>query len=358
MVHPVLSILVITHNQRELLERCLSSVLGQKLNVPFEVIVSDDRSDDGTAEYIADLQNQITNGKLHITNLTQLFYTRCNSNDCDPKNVSERCGWNKLNVYTHAQGDFFVNIDADDYLRSNDIYQTQLDMLASHPECAMCMQDVWPVRDGESQPSSQPWPSFGRLKNGQVLSAYDILSEYRALNQCYMIRRHPEQDCAALYGKHFDDTVITLHHLQFGPVVYVDRADYAWVQYATSITKTLRGDDNVAEYGLLPLHHIRFIPAFAGMFMQDGLKDIIHMLRVFADKGYQWDLTERTQAAFEETPGRIYRVLAKPQSTFRDRLYLRYVRIVALMYDKYKWSNWEYLYGLLISREAAKKIFK
>lgn len=358
MNSPKLSILVITHNQRELLKRCLDSVLGQKLNVPFEVIVSDDRSDDGTAEYMADLQDQITNDKRQITNLTQLIYTRCNSNDCDPKNVSERCGWNKLNVYNHARGKCFVNIDADDYLRSDDIYQAQLDMLEAHPECSMCMQDVWPVRDGDSQPSGQPWPSFGQLKNGQVLSAYDILSEYRALNQCYMIRRHPEQDCAALYGKHFDDTVITLHHLQFGPVVYVDRADYAWVQYATSITKTLRGDDNVVEYGLLPLHHIRFIPAFADMFMQDGLKDIIHMLKVFADKGYQWNLTERTLAAFEETPGRIYRVLAKPQSTFRDRLYLRYVRIVALMYGKYKWSNWEYLYGLLISREAAKKIFK
>ena len=259
-------------------------------------------------------------------------------------------------TYQHARGEYFVNIDADDYLKSDTIYQAQLDMLLAHPECSMCMQDVWPVRDGESQPSSQPWPSCGRLKNGQVLSAYDILSEYRALNQCYMIRRRPEQDCAALYGKHFDDTVITLHHLQFGPVVYVDRADYAWVQYATSITKTLRGDDNVAEYGLLPLHHIRFIPAFAGMFMQDGLKDIIHMLKVFADKGYQWSLTERTQAAFQETSGHIYRVLSHSESTLSDRMYLRYVRLVALMYSRYQWSNWQYLYGLLINREAARKI--
>jgi glycosyltransferase involved in cell wall biosynthesis len=67
-MQPVLSILVITHNQRDLLKRCLDSVLGQKLNVPFEVIVSDDRSDDGTAEFMADLQNQITNDQLQITN--------------------------------------------------------------------------------------------------------------------------------------------------------------------------------------------------------------------------------------------------------------------------------------------------
>ena len=65
----ILSILVITHNQRELLKRCLDSVLGQKLNVPFEVIVSDDRSDDRTAEYMAELIQQWKDGELKINNL-------------------------------------------------------------------------------------------------------------------------------------------------------------------------------------------------------------------------------------------------------------------------------------------------
>lgn len=356
MLNPHLSILVITHNQREFLKRCLDSVLGQKLNVPFEVIVSDDRSDDETAEFMADLQNQITNDQLLITNLTQLVYTRCNSNDCDPKNVSERCGWNKLNVYNHARGKYFVNIDADDFLRSDDIYQAQLDMLEAHPECSMCMQDVWQVNDGESIEKGYRWPSFGKLTNEQVLSAREIITTYRALNQCYMIRRHQEVDCASLYGKHFDDTIITQHHLQFGPCVYVDRADYVWIQYKTSITKTLQGDDNLVEYGLLFLHHIRFIPTFASEFMYEGLAGFIHMFKVLAEKDYHWQLTDRTQAAFRETPGWIYQVFSYNQSKWYDRIKLRYIRIVALLYSRFKWTNWKYLYGLLISREAARKI--
>lgn len=356
MNDPILSILVITHNQRELLKRCLDSVLGQKLNVPFEVIVSDDRSDDGTAEFMADLQNQITNDRLQITNLTQLIYTRCNSNDCDPKNVSERCGWNKLNVYNHARGKYFVNIDADDFLRSDDIYQAQLDMLEAHPECSMCMQDVWQVNDGEPIDKGIRWPSFCKLKNGQILQLKQIVSSYRALNQCYMIRRHQEKDCASLYGKYFDDTIITLHHLQFGSCVYLDRADYVWVQYKTSITKTLQGDDNLAEYGLLFLHHIRFIPFFASEFMLEGLSEFVHMLKVLSEKNYHWQLTERSQAAFRDPPGRIYRVFSHPQSTFLDRLYLRYIRLVALFYSRFKLTNWKYLYGLLIDRKSASKI--
>lgn len=354
--NPILSILVIMHNQCDLLKRCLDSVLGQKLNVPFEVIVSDDRSEDGTAEFIAELQSQIKNGERVVPNLQELVYTRCNSNDCDPKNVSERCGWNKLNVYNHARGTYFVNIDADDFLRSNDIYQAQLDMLEAHPKCSMCMQDVWQVNDGEPIEKGDRWPSFGKLSNEQVLSAKEIITTYRALNQCYMIRRHPEVDCASLYGKHFDDTIITQHHLQFGPCVYVDRADYVWVQYKTSITKTLQGEDNLVEYGLLQLHHIRFIPYFASIFMNEGLKDIIHMFKELDKKGYHWQLTDRTQAAFRETPGWIYRVFSYNQSKWYDRIELRYIRIMALLYSRFKWTNWEYLYGLLISREAARKI--
>ncbi len=336
MTQPILSILVITHNQRELLKRCLDSVLGQKLNVPFEVIVSDDRSDDGTAEYMADLQDQITNDQLQITNLTQLVYTRCNSNDCDPKNLSERCGWNKLNAYSHAHGDFFVNIDADDYLRSDDIYQTQLDMLDVHPECSMCMQDVWPVRDGESQPSSQPWPSFGRLKNGQVLSAYDIVSDYRALNQCYMIRRHPEQDCAALYGKHFDDTIITLHHLQFGPVVYVDRADYAWVQYPQSISHKMANDEKLVTYGLLPLHHAEFIPSMRNLFLQTGLHDLVHLFKVAPQYP---ELSKEYYDFLKQFDGFVYMYYTETKHPFVHKIKYKIIRCYMLILSKYKWTN-------------------
>lgn len=133
----VLSILIITHNQRDLLKRCLNSVFSQNLNSLFEIIVSDDRSDDGTTEYVEELQTQKKSGHKTIQNLAEFVYTRCNSNESNPITTSERCGWNKLNAWRYARGKYMVNIDADDYLLHDDIYQLQINQLEAHPECSI-----------------------------------------------------------------------------------------------------------------------------------------------------------------------------------------------------------------------------
>ena len=347
MNYPVLSILVISHNQCDLLRRCMDSILAQKIRVSFEVVISDDRSTDGTWELIEQYSKDYPSAEQTGEYWTpQILGYKCNSNECNPLNVSERCGWNKLNAYQHARGKYFVNIDADDFLKSDDIYQLQLDMLESHPECAMCMQDVWQVNDGDSLDKAFRWPSFGKLRHGEVLSDKEIITTYRAVNPCYMIRRHPEVDCASLYGKHFDDTIITLHHLQFGKCVYIDRADYVWIRYNTSITGTLKGDDQLVEFALLPLHHIHFLPSFLDIFMEDGLSQFIHMFKVLDAKNYQSVLTDRTLLSIQYSRGRIYRMLEN--ITRLNKIRLKIMRLVLLLFKKSNCKQYKLLYKYMV----------
>ena len=274
---PILSILIVTHNQRILLERCLESVLSQSLSVPFEVIVSDDRSKDGTKEFVESIRKRYEGVKK---NLLALNYFYCDSDECHPTNTSERCGWNKLNAYLHAEGKYFVNVDADDYLRSNDIFQLQVDMLEVHPECSMCMQRSLSVKEGDSFENGFASPQSPLLQNGRIISAETVIRErLRGVNPTYMIRRRPDDDMNRLYGKWFDDTVITYHHLQFGPIVFIDRADYVWVHYPDSISHRMTHDDTILLYGLLPLHHAQMIPSFKYLFLLYGLSDMVHMFK-------------------------------------------------------------------------------
>lgn len=348
MNNPILSILVITHNQRELLKRCLDSVLGQKLNVPFEVIVSDDRSDDGTAEYMGELQTQIQSGKLKIANLQELVYTRCNSNDCNPVNVSERCGWNKLNAWRHAKGKYMVNIDADDYLRHDDIYQLQIDRLEAHPECSMCQQRVWQQKDGESIEQGHVLYLHPIAVDNAIISAEQVMTyDLRGVNPSYMIRRYPTDDMVDLYGKLYDDTVITYHHLQYGPVVFLDRADYVWVQYPKSISHDMTKDDQLVTYDLLPIYHAELFKSMRNLFLRKGIKELVHLFKYAPNYP---NLSAQYRDYLKQFKGFIYTYYTEPKHSCIHRVKYRFVRGYVLVLSKYGWKNdcwYSFLYRLM-----------
>ena len=343
----VLSILVISHNQRTLLGRCLDSVLAQRLSCSFEVVVSDDRSTDGTWELIEQYQRDFPG---------MVFGYHCNSDECNPITRSERCGWNKLNAYRHARGKYMVNIDADDYLKSNDIYQLQVDALESHPECSLCQQRVWQVKDGEDLTSGFAWPQSERLYDGAILTAYDtIVGKLRGVNPSYMIRRNTSVDVVEKYGKWYDDTVITLHHLQFGNVVFVDRADYVWVQYAGSINSSLTGDDNLACFGLLPLHHAQLIPSFSVMFMEEDNLPLFHLLQKLLNGNLQ--LHNETKEYIAQYEGYINQSVLNKKTqnklrTFCALLLLWFIR----KFHIHNMTVDRTLFGLLINRSAVRNI--
>lgn len=339
-----LSILVISHNQKELLRRCVTSLLRQQLSCPYEIIISDDRSTDGTWELIEAYQQQYPD---------LIFGYHCNSDECNPANRSERCGWNKANAYRHAKGKYFVNIDADDYLLSDDIYQKQIDLLESHPECSMCQQRVWQVKDGVPTEQGFYWPSAEGLTTGSILTPLDIiLKGLRGLNQSYMIRRNPHLDVVSLYGKHFDDTIITLHHLQFGNVVFLDRADYVWVQYGKSINSSLKSMDREVVIGLLPIHHILFVPKFAGLFMKDGLRDLVHLWKI-SPKSSQ--LSEGTLNFIKQFDGFIFRYFSTNQHSIVDQVRFFLVRTLSLFINKFNLIYlYRFLYVLIVSKVAVK----
>ncbi len=55
---PLISVIVPTYNQEEYIAECLNSILSQQCNVPFELIVGDDASTDGTGQICADFQKR------------------------------------------------------------------------------------------------------------------------------------------------------------------------------------------------------------------------------------------------------------------------------------------------------------
>ncbi len=314
----VLSILVVSHNQVDLLPRCLDSVLSQRLNVRYEVVVSDDRSKDGTWELIERYENRYPDIVRGV---------KCNSDECNPVTRSERCGWNKANAYKNARGDFFVNIDADDYLKAEDIYQKQVDALLENPDCVMCQQRAWQVNDGAPLESGYAWPESPMLKDGQKMNpGCIILNGFQGLNPTYMIRRNKNENPAELYGKWYDDTVITLYHMQFGLVKFIDRADYVWVQYSGSISNSDKGDDRLVGYALLPYEHAQLIPKLGDLFLTGPNLELVHLLKRSIFRKIR--LKSSTKQYIAQFKGFIFQYYAGGQNWIMDRI--RLFRILVL----------------------------
>lgn len=301
---PEISILILTHNQRLSLERCLESVLNQEIMAPYEIIVSDDRSTDGTEELVKSISgsDRVKKNKY----LLGLYYIYCNSDDCSPETTTQRIGWNRLTAYKHARGKYFVNVDADDFLVGTDLYQKEYELLETHLECSMVQSRLLLLDNGECINNVRKGrPYWEGIKSETVFSLEEVLRYgLRGQHQTYMYRRRPQDDMERLLGYNFEDIYITYYHLQYGPMVFLDRAGYVWVQYPNSSSRGLNRDELRIEYGLIPLSLAMHFNNSRNVFIKYGINKMWRM--VFGVQLYP-EVGEERRKSWSKNRAFIYR---------------------------------------------------
>lgn len=271
----LLSVLIISHNQKELLRRCIESVLQQNLPFEHEIIISDDASTDGTWELAQEYAEK------HI----EVKAFQCNSDDCQPTITSERSGHNRSNAYNHSSGKYFCHIDADDFYRpGTNCLQEMVEMLESHPDCSICMQNGWILQDGQTLEEGYSYYQEHRFKTGEILTPEQYFKSGLFVNNgAMMMRRNDSVNPAERYHKWYVDSVITNHHLQFGNIVCLDSSDWIYVQYPKSITSSLNVTDQTILWNLdLTVFSALMVPKFTRFYYTreniSGLKDAVKLI--------------------------------------------------------------------------------
>ena len=115
---PKVSVCVMTYNQERFIGECLESIVTQKTDFDFEVIVADDASTDRTAAIVRDYETR------HPGRLRGVYH---------PNNVGVKA--NYLSTHDAARGDYVAHVDGDDILLPGKL-QRQADFLDAHPSCA------------------------------------------------------------------------------------------------------------------------------------------------------------------------------------------------------------------------------
>lgn len=125
---PLVSISCITYNHAPYIRECLNGFIMQKTNFPFEVLIHDDCSTDGTTEIIKEYVEK-------YPEIIKPLYEE--ENQYQQGKPSGSAVWN----LPRAKGKYVALCEGDDYWTDPLKLQKQVDFLESHPAYGMCYTD-------------------------------------------------------------------------------------------------------------------------------------------------------------------------------------------------------------------------
>lgn len=113
-----LSVLILTYNSSQFIRQTINSVVNQKTNFEFEIVVGDDASKDKTYRILTKLC------KKHP--IIKVFQNKTNIGILQNfKNTLHKC-----------RGDYIFDLAGDDWVNTNNALQTLADNLDMHPNCS------------------------------------------------------------------------------------------------------------------------------------------------------------------------------------------------------------------------------
>ena len=134
MDNPLVSVCIFTYNQINSIAQAVDSVLIQKTKFPFNVIIGDDFSTDGTREVLLRYIEKFPD-KIELNLLPA-------KGDGMPGHI------NYKTTIAKASGKYVAFLDGDDYWVDESKLQTQVDILEVNKEYSMCHHDCSSIYEG------------------------------------------------------------------------------------------------------------------------------------------------------------------------------------------------------------------
>lgn len=126
---PLVSVCCITFNQVSYIRQCLDGILMQKTTFPFEVIVHDDCSTDGTTEIIREYQQK-------FPNIIKPIIQKENQYSKGIKKILATF------VYPRCQGKYYAICEGDDYWINENKLELQVAFMEQNNDYSMCFHNA------------------------------------------------------------------------------------------------------------------------------------------------------------------------------------------------------------------------
>ena len=206
---PLISICCTSFNQVNYIEETLKGFLDQETEYPFEILIHDDASTDGTAQVIREYE-------ALYPNLIKPIYQTDNQYSKGKKPNPE------FN-FSRAKGAYIAICEGDDFWTDPCKLQLQVAFLEEHLEYAMCCTNFYVVNEHGKVLKKEGWTGekkkTKRISQAMVLASYapKVLTSvfrYQALPQ-----KLPDEYIKSPNGDNFLFAMIT----RFGDAAFIDR---------------------------------------------------------------------------------------------------------------------------------------
>lgn len=174
---PLVSVCVVTYQHKDFIRNCLDGILMQQTNFPFEIILGEDESTDGTREicqaYAEKYPDKI---RLFLRSRKDVIYI----------NQHATGRFNFIENLKSARGKYIALCEGDDYWTDDNKLQKQVDFLEAYPNYSLCFHNY--ILKNEKKRSEKVKFSAGETEKS-VFVTEDILGAWFIATASVVFRR-------------------------------------------------------------------------------------------------------------------------------------------------------------------------
>ncbi len=181
---PLVSVCVTTYQHVHYIKPCLDGILMQQTTFPFEIILGEDESNDGTREICIDYANKYPDKiSLKLRHRRDVIYI----------NGQATGRYNFIENLKAVRGTYIALCEGDDYWTDPLKLQKQIDILEANPECAICFHRVKILRGNNYYGDSKIESRFDKIEN-EPIGVLDLLQHGNFMHTPSVVFRNQNLD--------------------------------------------------------------------------------------------------------------------------------------------------------------------
>lgn len=168
---PLVSVIILTYNQERYIAQGIESILSQKTEYSYEIVIGVDGGTDNTRMICESYASK-------YPNIIVL-----------PDYGNQGVTANFVNCVRAASGKYLMNCDGDDYWHNPNKIQLQVDFMERHPECIVCHTDLDVLNDRTGKVRHRinqhngVIPPEGMIQNEVLSGRYHIVSSTECIRK-------------------------------------------------------------------------------------------------------------------------------------------------------------------------------